>query len=140
MSILIHLIASIILALLLFAYFGWYSMLVFVGGVLIDVDHYLSYVIKFKIANIFKSYFYFRKREFFGIFCVFHSLELLFVLVIISLFSKIVWLITIGLFVHYILDFIYELNLAGRLIKNWSLVLWVGKKLSKLFFSGKPKQ
>jgi len=138
MSILVHLIASIILASLLYMYFGWYSLLVFIGGVLIDIDHYLNYIIKFKKIDIFKSYFYFRSRKFFGLFCIFHSFELFFILLIASFFSKVIWIIAMGFFIHFVLDLIYEFGAAGRLVKNWSLILWLGRKLNRIFSQNKP--
>ena len=131
MQIIVHLITSIILALLLFAYFGWYSLLIFIGGVLIDIDHYFIYIIKHKKINILKSYVYFRDRdirEAFNVFCVFHLFELFIILLIASFFSKIVWIIAAGFFVHYVLDIIYEFGFGGGLIKNWSLITWLRKR------------
>ena len=138
MSILIHLIASIILASLLYMYFGWYSLLVFIGGVLIDLDHYLNYILKFRKIDIIKSYSYFRDGDHFDVFCIFHSFELFFILLIASFFSKVIWIIAMGFFIHFVLDLIYEFGAAGRLVKNWSLILWLRRKLNRASSQNKP--
>ena len=57
-----HIIVSTILTIALFPTYGWLSLLVFVGGVFIDVDHYLWHIINKKTFSLKKAY-YFMKHE-----------------------------------------------------------------------------
>ena len=54
----VHFVTSIILTAGLFPLLGWHSLWAFVGGFLIDFDHYLYSFMKFKDTSIAKSYKY----------------------------------------------------------------------------------
>jgi|ETN01SMinimDraft_4_1059930.scaffolds.fasta_scaffold71989_2 hypothetical protein len=140
MSILIHFLTSLLLALILSIFYGWYSLWAFVGGVLVDVDHYLLYVSKFRNINLKKIYHYYAVEGcyFKGMYCVFHSFELILLLGALSFFSEIVLIITIGLFLHYVLDIIFELKYCGKTIKNWSFILFVRNTYFGTSFDKKP--
>jgi len=130
MEIIIHFVIAAILAGILFPFFSWYSLFAFIGGVLIDFDHYLAYIIKFRSLNFLKAYNYFKGKDFkkheYTLF-IFHSMELFILLIVLSYFNRIILIITIGMAVHYAADFIYEINLSGRLLKNWWTIKWINK-------------
>lgn len=134
MEIIVHFFISAILAGLLFLFFGWYSLLAFVGGVLIDIDHYILYFFIHKNFNLKKAYYYFKDRNFdkhYFLLYVFHSMELLIVMIIISFYNKIILIITLGMALHYAADFIYELQVSGHFIKNWWTITWLRKIIKK---------
>ncbi len=57
MTPLTHLIASLIISIIYFPFFGWWSFLAIAGGFLIDADHYLEFIIMFKRKDLFKAFF-----------------------------------------------------------------------------------
>lgn len=118
-----HIIISFIIALVLYPFFGLYSIAFFLAGFLIDFDHYLEYVIMTKNINPFKAYSYFikiyqknqkniiKKKQVKWKkvhFHMFHTFEFILIIGIISFFSKIVLFVFFGLISHFILDFAYN--------------------------------
>ena len=119
-----HIILGLIFAavfLLLFPQIGWTGFLIIIlSSVLIDVDHYLFYVWYKKDYSLRNSYRWFVKKDmefrnlskkqkkkikFFPI--ILHGLEALFILIILSFFSKIFLYILVGFLFHGFLDIIY---------------------------------
>lgn len=124
-----HFIATLILSIILFPYFRWLSLLAFIGGFLVDVDHYLMYIIKFKDFSIKKTYEYCNKGPK-HVLMIFHTAEVWIILFILSFVSKAALIIFIGLMLHMIMDLIY--NYRKKRIKNrvYSIVFWLIKKFS----------
>lgn len=134
----IHLAASLILAALLYPLFSWKALLVLTGGVLIDVDHYLWYVYKYKKFNLLDSYkFYLKNMEtnnftnVMGILLVFHTIEFLLLLAFLSFYYESVLAFTIGLLSHYFLDVIFLYSVPKRIITNHSIISWIVKNRIK---------
>ena len=136
----VHLIVSAILAAVLYPVFQWKVLLIFVGGVLIDADHYLWYIYKYKKFNLVDSYkFYLKNMEIndftnvYGILLVFHTIEFLFIMVLLSFYNKLALLFTLGLLTHYVLDIIFILHISKRFIANHSVIYWIyGNLIQKL--------
>lgn len=123
-----HFIVSVILGILLFPIFKWNVLLILVGGVLIDIDHYLLYYMKFKKFDLIRGYKYFKKdcwKELINSLSIFHTVEVLILMIILSLYYRIIILILIGMVSHLIMDAIYEYNVAGRLVKCPSFIYWL---------------
>ena len=134
---LVHFAVSAALAAILFPFYGWYSLLVFVGGFLIDVDHYVWYAVKFRDLNVKNSYGYLvnlvKKKDTKGLeelLCVFHSVEFILLLLIASFFFKKIFLVVIGLAVHLILDFIGKKKLFDG-VRIDSITLWLKNEHKK---------
>lgn len=132
----VHFLVSAILAVILYPVFGWKALFVIAGGVLIDIDHYLWYICKYKNFNLFKAYKFFIKNvetneytNVIGILLVFHTIEFLLIMAFLSFYFKSVFAFTIGLFSHYILDLIFLYFIAKRVIVNHSIVNWIFKNL-----------
>lgn len=132
----VHLISSIILAAALYPVFQWKVILILVGGVLIDADHYFWYIYKYKNFNFVDSYkFYIKNMEIkdftnvAGILLVFHTVEFLIIMAVLSYFSKFALMFTIGLLLHYALDLIYLYIVAKKFVVNHSVIHWVYKEL-----------
>ena len=129
-----HLVFSLMLSIALFPAFGFFSLLALAGGIFADADHYLYYAYKFRKFNPFECNRFFTEdgkkqnyRQFEGILLVFHTLEFLLVMAILSFYNKLVLIFTMGLFGHYVLDFIWFKFFVGRFILNHSLVWWLTK-------------
>ena len=130
----VHFAASIILAAMLYHLFKWNALLVLFGGVLIDIDHYFWYACKYKKFSILQSYkFYikimdakdFGKVE--GMLCIFHTIEFLALMALLSFYFEAALIITIGLVLHYLLDLLYLYLNPKRFILNHSIMGWLLK-------------
>lgn len=117
-----HFISCIILSIVLWPFFGAFSLLCFIGGFLVDVDHNLWYMYKHKTWNGFKAYPHYiklakekmterkgKKSEGRSI-MIFHSIEFGIILLIVSFFYKTAILVLLGLVLHWILDSIHKLK------------------------------
>lgn len=135
-----HLLVSSILAALLYPIFSWKVLLVIAGGVLIDLDHYLWCICKYKKYNFFDCYRLFavesKKRNFSdvkGLLIIFHTIEFLLIMVILSFYFELAFIFTIGVLSHYILDLIFLYFVPKGFIANHSIILWIFKnKIQKV--------
>jgi hypothetical protein len=130
-----HVILSLIVSLVLYAIKvnPFFILLFFLASVLIDFDHYILYVIRKKKFNPFRAYSYFRddaekellkegkKRVLF----VFHNLEILLALLILSFFIRFFVPILLGYAFHLIIDIINEQS--EKVKKSWSIIYHISK-------------
>jgi|TARA_B100001964_G_C14136553_1_gene555425 hypothetical protein len=130
----LHLLVSLILAAILYPVFNWKALFILVGGVLIDIDHYLWYIYKYKKLSLFDSYKHFiinvKKGNFdkdFGALLIFHSIEFLAALVVLSFYNEFVLALTIGLLMHNLLDLIWTYFVPKRFIITYSIIYWLTK-------------
>lgn len=115
-------------------------MFVLVGGVLIDGDHYLWYVYRYRKVNFFDAYRHYiknlEKNDFtadIGILLVLHTIEFLIIMLVLSFYDAIFLLFTVGLIFHYILDAVFLYFVAKRVIADYSAVHWILKTKFKKF-------
>mgnify|MGYP001182934791 FL=1 len=123
------------LALILYPFFSWKILFIFIGGILIDIDHYLLYVHRYKKFNLSDCYSYCtdNDKEHIGELQIFHTIEFLLMFVIFSIYSQLALMFTIGLLAHYIGDIIHRYSIAKSFVSNPSLVSWIIKnKIQKL--------
>jgi hypothetical protein len=130
-----HILISSILALILYPFFSWNVLFIFIGGVMIDIDHYFWYTLKhkkFSLSNCYKFYMdrseISRIHENDGILLILHTIEFLIVTVILSLYYEFALLFLVGLVSHYILDLIFLYSIPKSLIADHSLVHWLLKQ------------
>ncbi len=141
-----HLLLALLLCVVLFKFYSWKVLFVLFGGVLVDFDHYLLFILKYRTLNIKKSYLRFKethrrgKREPPTKFeLLFHSIEFFILIIILSFFSEIFLLVFIGLFFHLLTDgilkkWIYQIYKYKK-IKSYSIIGWyIIKKKKKLKF------
>ena len=139
MNISIHFITSIVLAALLWPFFGFYSLWAIVGGYLIDFDHYLYAGFKWKLWNLKKSYKMhlnkeYRKKIRWGeILHIFHTIEFwIFMIVMAYLSYRNNWtflfhmftLTFAGMILHLLLDTTDGMQKKELGIRAISLVQW----------------
>lgn len=130
----IHLLLSAVLAFALFAKYNWMVIFIIAGGVLIDVDHYIWYIVKFRKFNLAKSYKYFSLevtknnwKDVTGSIFFFHIVEFFALAAALSFYSPIMLMFTVGLVGHYLLDAIWIYSVPKRFITNPSLISWLYK-------------
>jgi len=134
MNLVVHILISAVLFVILFPFYGFLSLLVFVSGVLIDIDHLIHYYSKFKNFNLKRAYYFYKSDtggSSVGDLFLFHHLDLFVVFVAFSFFSKSFFILTLGLLFHYILDYIHELYIIGNKIKARSFFGWMLRKKYK---------
>src|SRR3989338_1828890 len=102
-----HFILGLVLSLILMPFFGFYSFFALIPSVLLDLDHYLLYIIKTRQLSFKKAVEYHRKggcgRHHL---CIFHTVEFLLLLGILSISSKIMMVVFIGTIVHLFVDYL----------------------------------
>ena len=134
MKLSIHFITSLVLSAIFYPFYGIASFAIMSGGFLIDVDHILPYFFKFKSLDFKKAYTYYMSTTYEkhqGLFFTFHSIELLLAGIFFSFRYDLALMFSIGLLVHYILDLIDEMKIAGHLVKSWSFILWLKKRTAE---------
>ena len=122
-----HIIASLILSALLFPFFGFSSLFILIGGFLIDIDHILFYWLRFKSLNIKRAYQYckaldLKKIKGKKVFMVFHSIELIVIISILSFYHIIFLALSIGMLLHIAMDIFGEYFISRASIKSFSLI------------------
>lgn len=135
----VHFLSSLILAVILYPAFEWKVMVIFISGFLIDIDHYLWYIYKYKKFNLFACHRYYTtdaKKNGFknleGILLVFHTIEFTLASIFLSFYNDFVLLFTIGLLTHYLLDLIWYYFVTKRFIANHSIISWIIKNKKSL--------
>ena len=95
------------------------TLVIFLSSILIDIDHYLLFIIKEKNLSLKKAYnwFYERRKKWLTIskqekekykrpFFILHGIEFWLLLSILANYINLIWFILIGISIHMILDFI----------------------------------
>src|SRR3989344_8493611 len=137
MYLIFHFISCIILALILFPFYSYYSLLIFIFGFFIDFDHYFYDILRNKELNLINSYKKHMNKELIrkDQLHIFHTLEFIISFLLLTLSSENIYLLllSMGLTLHLILDFIYEIYVVvirkeeQKQTRTWSLTLWIIK-------------
>lgn len=130
MNVSVHFVISLICSVVLFQFIGWYSVVFFVGGFLIDVDHYFDYVFSKKDWSLKNAYFFHKN------YCgpktfrldVFHTFEFGVLLLVFSFFSRIVMFFSLGVLLHMLLD-LHNLVVKKNITRSSSIIWWLIKKM-----------
>jgi len=141
-----HIIINLILSLILLPFINpIYVLIFFLSSILIDVDHYLYYVFEKKRFSLKSAYNWYvleksrfhnlsleeKKKHRYFIF-IFHSLELLIILFIASLYIPILFFITLGFSIHLIEDMLVAIRykyLNRKLFLTYSTYLHTKNKV-----------
>ena len=134
-----HLAVSAMLAALFYPVFGINSFLILIGGIFADIVLFLHFVFIKKRFNPFECNRYYTEEhkstnygKFDGILMIFHTMEFLILMLVLSFYSKLAFIFTIGIVGHYILDAIWFIYFVKRIVLNHSIILWLAKKFQKL--------
>jgi len=145
MDIWVHTIVSIIIELLLWPFFGVWAILVFVGGVLIDVDHVIWYFSKTGKFNLKKNYDHCQDiarrkdvKSYKSATMIFHTFDVLLLVVLLTLIYPNLAPLLIGLVAHLLMDHFYVSANWGKphfihLFKKSSLI-FLYKSVKKHIF------
>ena len=122
-----HFLASLILTAILYPHVGVISLLVFATGWLIDLDHALYYVLRFRNFEYKKMYAYFKDRKFGKrkILNMFHTLEFYLITLILAFVNKYFLVLALGLFLHVTMDTIHLAIIKRYSVRYWTMTGWV---------------
>ncbi|MBS3121297.1 hypothetical protein J4434_00250 [Candidatus Woesearchaeota archaeon] len=104
-----HVIVSAIITVFIFPVYSWLSLLVFLGGVLIDIDHYLWWIFNKKNFSLKTAYKFF-KDDYNGkedLTLIFHSIEFWALSLVMVYFFPVIFPYFIGLASHITMDLFF---------------------------------
>lgn len=116
MQIIHHAIISIIAILFLYPLFGLSVLWIFVGGVLVDFDHYLWHLFSIKKEGPIKAYKFFKEKKHkkhLPVTLIFHTLEFGVIFFVLTYFFNTLIPVFIGYILHMVSDFFYDIT-GGR--------------------------
>lgn len=116
-----HFLFGFIVSLLLYPIYGINVLIIFFTNILLDVDHYILYIFKFKSFDIVKAHnYFFNEEKPFLLF--FHTVEFLLVLLLLSFYFRLAFFALIGVAIHLLLD-IYE-EMREKHIGRFPSIIW----------------
>lgn len=134
------------LAWTLFPNIGPNALTIFLASFLIDADHYFAYALKRKNLNLRKAYKYFREmheklkigvkngKNIKSPLVIFHTVESLLLLLILSIFYPIFLFIFIGFVFHNILDMIdIQCEFGSLAPRDYSMIQYIINKKNKKY-------
>lgn len=134
----VHLLTSLILAGLLYPVFKWKVVLILVGGFLIDVDHYILYIYRFRKFNFIECNHYFTTEaeknnhsDVMGVCLAFHTIEFFLIVILLAFYYKVLWILVIGLVSHYLWDLYYIIIVVRQYVVDYSFLHWLYKHKQK---------
>lgn len=121
-----HFLFGLITSLLLYPVYGLNVLIIFFVNLLLDVDHYILYIFKFKSFDMIKAHdYFFNEEKPFLLF--FHTIEFLLVLLFFSFYFRLAFFVLIGVVIHLLLD-IYEEMREKHIGRFPSIVWWYLRK------------
>jgi len=129
-----HLSLSLILSIIFYPSYGWKALFIIMGGVLIDIDHYFWYAFKYRKFKLIECYRFYAVanasldfKAHVGLLHVFHTIELLAIVILLSFYSEFALLFLIGLLGHYLLDLVWYVTIPKFVIADHSIIHWIIK-------------
>lgn len=122
---------SVILYITGFSVFS--CVVILLSSILIDFDHYLYYIIKKKDFSLKRAYIWHERLDKFHkpMMMVFHTVEFLILVLILSYFNRIFIFIFIGMIFHSILDMLDMLKKGIFYAREYSLIRYLVSDKSK---------
>ncbi len=116
-----HVLLSALFSVLLYPVFGWWVLIIFFSGWLVDSDHYLECVVRKKSLSLKKAYNYYlekdkndkillrqgKKPKFVLHLHVFHTIEAFLLILLFSIYFDFFKFVLIGFVFHQLLDVVY---------------------------------
>lgn len=123
-----HFIIGFIVSFTLYFFFGYNVIILFLSNILLDIDHYLNYIIKFRSFNLIKSYNN-SKNENKTTLCIFHTIEFIAIIYFLSIYFNFVYYILLGSLLHIMTDSLDHLIKFKNVCARYpSIIIWSLKK------------
>lgn len=126
MTPLFHLVSAAVVMPFIYINFSYQALAgFFLSASFLDVDHYLFYLFKFKQFSLKKAWQYFEsiKHKSRQVFCLFHTIEFLILIIIFAYFSQFEFLkgVVFGLSYHLLIDLAQAIYYREVNYRFWSL-------------------
>jgi hypothetical protein len=133
-----HILLGIIFSVLVYFLFHltiFQASLILLASVLIDVDHYMFIVKRKKIWNLKKAYYWHKTlpKDHKTMMHIFHTIEFMFLVLIISYFWNLFFFIFIGMLFHSILDLIDLFYNCKFGVREFSCIRYILRDKDKYF-------
>jgi len=126
MNISVHLTTSFVLSAILYPFYGPISLIAVIGGYLIDVDHWMWYVYKTHDLSIKRSYWWYVDKKYKPpVLNIFHTVEVWLIAFVISLYWIPGFIITLGMYMHLILDYLHAWWSGSKQERPFFLIPWI---------------
>ena len=130
----LHVLFALIFAAILYPFIGNYSIVVFLSGFVIDIDHYLYYIIKKNDLNFMNGYLYHVPgskvhESHHDSLHIFHTWEMwLLFLILAFIIHEVFLFILVGFIFHMLFDWGYLLfNKDALGERAWALIGWISR-------------
>ena len=123
------------------------TSLIFLSSILIDIDHYLLFIIKEKNLSLKKAYKWFheRRRKWLVLnknekkwykhsLFIFHGIEFFILLIILANHINLIWFVLIGITIHMVLDYIEIFKNRDPFYTKFSQIMVLIKNKNKKDF------
>jgi len=129
-------IIGIIVSALLYPIYGLNVLIILISNILIDADHYLWYILRFNSYDLVKAFRFSKDKKLrlkYGrLLHIFHTAEVLILIIILSFYSEIFFLVLIGVVVHLLLDIIDLLLIRKHInLRIWSFLEYLIIKIKR---------
>ena len=130
-----HVVQASFFSLLFVPYLGVETLVVFLSMILIDLDHYLDYVVvcrRFSLRNMFRFHnWLWEKRTSVYAISLFHTLEVFLSLFLLGFLHHYFWLVLYGFLIHYLFDLYFLYKNGCLCVRAFSIVEYFLKKGDK---------
>lgn len=105
----------------------FYSVIIFLASVFIDIDHYIWYVQRKKDWGLRKAYIWHKEQPQIHkpVMHIFHTIEFIFIIIVLSFYSKLLLFISVGLLFHSFLDIIDMIPNKRYLCREFSFIKYI---------------
>jgi len=135
MSPLRHFTITTILIAILYPFYGSLAILAYLTGFLVDIDHLWEYFKHNSFTISFSTYKdiskWYKSTDFDNILQIFHTVEFLALLIILSFYYTAFQILTISYIIHWSMDFYHQITKNFMHHRNFSIVYWLYQKLNK---------
>ncbi|MBU3940387.1 MAG: hypothetical protein KKH88_00465 [Nanoarchaeota archaeon] len=123
-----HFVFTLIFCIILFPFIQWWAIIVFFSGFLIDIDHYIYYILKKRDFSLKKAYECEKKHFGKDRLHIFHTIEFYILIFSLAIFHPFFFFILIGISFHQIIDIVDVIIFPYK--RGWrtkSIYAWVNR-------------
>lgn len=122
----VHFVFTIVPSILVIMTYGWIGIFFWIGSFFVDFDHYIWYVIRKRDFSLKNAYTYGKiitEEE--SYLHIFHIVEFLILISIWALYSKLIFMVVLGLAFHMVIDFVDMINKKVFFARNLFFFMWI---------------
>lgn len=125
-----HLIIGIIFVVVLTLFLNvtyFQALIILASSILIDVDHYMFYIVRKRDYSLIKAYYFFKNlpKDHKPIMQIFHTVEFMIFLAVLSYFNFYPLLILVGILFHSLTDLYYMISRKQFNTREFSFIKYI---------------